>query len=149
MCLGHKGTLQIPSGWLSHPAGELVCFVPVASPWSADFIGILLVRVLFFSPAATGRSQDSAWIWLQSASSLCRARTIIICGLLAVRAFIVVYVCTLPLLAALHLPVPPRAPAASHEGSDWVSQLRQTGDRKTHRGTPEQVSSVPGNAMRH
>lgn len=112
-------------------AGELVCFVPVASPWSADFIGILLVRVLSLSPAATGRSQDSTWIWLQSASSRCRARTIIICGLLAVGAFIVAYVCILPLLAAPHLPVPPHTPAVSHEGSDWLSQLRQVKERDT------------------
>lgn len=47
----------------------------MASPWSADFTGILLVRALSFSPAATGRSQDSTWIWLQSASSPCNART--------------------------------------------------------------------------
>lgn len=117
-------------------AAGLLC--AMASPWSADFTGILLVRALSFSPAATGRSQDSTWIWLQSASSLCKARTsnyLWSFGSGCLHCGICLYSCSTgstppsefhPLSQQPHMKL-------------WLSQLRETGDRETQ-GTPEQVS---------
>lgn len=74
---GGQGHPKDPVRLVESPrdAGELLCFLPAGSPWSTDCRGTLLVRAMSFSPAATERSRDSSWIWLQSPSSLCRART--------------------------------------------------------------------------
>lgn len=151
MCLGHEGTLQNPSGWLSHPG--MLGSLSALCQWPA--LGLLILQEfswleprpsLPLPPRGHRTALGSSY---KVPAHSAEQGQIIICGLLAVGAFTVSYVCTLPLLTAPHLPVPPSAPAASHEGSDWLSQLRETGDRESHRGTPEQVSCVPGNAVRH
>lgn len=112
-------------------AGELVCFLTVASPWSADFIQILQLEPcpsLLLPPGCHRTALGSGYKVPAHSAEQGQA---IICDLLAVGAFIVAYVCTLPLLAAPNLPVPPPAPAASHEGSGCPSSETQEIERPT------------------